>query len=384
MKIVFLINSLTSGGAEKVVLTLLNKLIEEKYDIELICLEKDNFYKVPKELKITYLSSSHGKTHGVIKLLSLPYYGYKLYKYTQNHSIDIVHSHLYRANYVNVLAQLFGSKHKSQIVNHGIVSRYKLKGILGKINLFLIKKLYSRANLIVLISNAMKIDLNSIHDFKNQQIVINNPYNINDIIKLKNEKIENFIFDKEKKYLITMGRLIALKRYQDVINSMVYLNNDIELIVLGNGDEIENLKEIAFTLNISQRIHFIGNVQNPFKYLERADIFILSSETEGFPNSIIEALACVTTVISSDCISGPREILSTLSSVNRQIGNDIEIVEFGVLYPVGRVDLLVKSIELILIDYKLRNRLKGKSLNRANDFSINRIINTYKKVLEIE
>jgi len=379
MKIVFLINSLTSGGAENVVVTIVSKLLQENHDVELICLEKNNFYAIPEGLKVTYLTENDGKSSGLKKLFLIPYLAYKLKRYSQENKIDVIHSHLYRANYINVLSTLFGASHTTQIVNHGIISRYKTKGLLGKINLFLIKHLYSKANLIILISKMMKKDLNDLFDFSNKQIVINNPYDINKINKLKDEPIEDFHFLPTKKYLITMGRLISLKRYQDVLKALSMLDDNIELVLLGDGEERDNLVSLSKTLNINKRVHFLGNILNPFKYLAKADVFILSSETEGFPNSIIEALACKTVVVSSDCISGPREILAPSTSISLQLKDEIEVTEYGVLYPVGNIKLLRKAIK-----HLINVESSEKLLSRAKDFSVEKIITQYKKVLEIE
>jgi N-acetylgalactosamine-N,N'-diacetylbacillosaminyl-diphospho-undecaprenol 4-alpha-N-acetylgalactosaminyltransferase len=384
MKIAFLINSLTSGGAEKIVLTIINELKKENTNIELICLEENNFYDLPSNIKITYLKKNSGKSNGIIKLFEIPFLSYKLKKYIEKNNIKIVQSHLYRANYINVLSNILGSNHKSQIVNHGIASRYKIKGLLGKINLFLIKKLYTKANTVITISQEMKNDLNRLYEFKNSQLVINNPYDLNNIDILKIQKIPEFIFNPEKTYLITMGRLIKLKRYDDVIKSLKNLPENIELILLGEGEEEENLRILTKKLDLEGRTHFIGNVKNPFKYLYNADIFILSSETEGFPNSLIEALACNLLIISSDCISGPREILAPNTDSATIAKDKFQIEEFGILYPTGNVQELSNSI-LCLIEYNnIKIDLRNKKNTRAKDFSLEKIIIQYKKVLEIE
>lgn len=384
MKIAFLINSLTSGGAEKIVVTIINKLQKENYEIELICLEKNDFYDLPKNIKIKYLTNNSGKSSGIKKLFEIPFLAFRLKNYIKENDIQIVQSHLYRANYINVLSNILGAKHQTQIVNHGIASRYKLKGLLGKINLFLIQNLYSKANTIISISKEMKNDLNNLFLFKNKQLVINNPYDIENINNLKIKETTEFIFNPEKRYLITMGRLIKLKRYDDVIKSLKHLPENIELILLGDGEEKENLNVLAKELNLKERTHFIGNVKNPFKYLFKADIFILSSETEGFPNSLIEALACSLPVISTDCISGPREILAPKTESSKLLKKDFKVEEFGILYPISNVIELSKAVIFLLENPNIYNDLKYKSSNRANDFSIEKIILQYKKVLELE
>jgi glycosyltransferase involved in cell wall biosynthesis len=384
MKIAFLINSLTSGGAEKIVLTIINELKKENRNIELICLEENNFYDLPNNIKITYLKKNSGENSGIIKLFEIPFLSYKLKEYIEKDNIEIVQSHLYRANYINVLSNLLGSKHKSQIVNHGIASRYKIKGLLGKINLFLIKKLYTKANTVITISQEMKNDLNRLYKFNNSQLVINNPYDLNNIDILKIEEVSEFTFNPEKIYLITMGRLIKLKRYDDVIKSLKNLPNNIELILLGEGEEEENLKILTKELDLEKRTHFIGNVKNPFKYLSKANIFILSSETEGFPNSLIEALACDLLVISSDCISGPREILAPNTDSSSITKDKFQIEEFGILYPTGNIQELSNSVLCLTANNNIKIDLKNKKNTRAKDFSLDKIIVQYKKVLELE
>lgn len=384
MKIAFLINSLTSGGAEKIVVTIINKLQKENYEVELICLEKNNFYNLSKDIKIKYLTNNSGNNNGIKKLFEIPFLAFKLKNYIKENDIQIVQSHLYRANYINVLSNILGAKHQTQIVNHGIASRYKIKGLLGKINLFLIQNLYSKAHSIITISKEMKNDLNNLFLFKNNQLVINNPYDIENINHLKIEENTKFVFDSKKKYLITMGRLIKLKKYDDVIKSLKNLPENVELILLGEGEEKGNLKKLTKELNLKERTHFMGNVKNPFKYLSKADIFILSSETEGFPNSLIEALACGLPVISTDCISGPREILAPKTESSKLLKKDFKVEEFGILYPIGNIQELSKSIIFILENQHIYDSLKYKSIQRANDFSIEKIIIQYKKVLELE
>jgi glycosyltransferase involved in cell wall biosynthesis len=377
-KVIFLVNSLSTGGGEKIVSTLANEFAKE-FQTEIIIFENDISYNINKPIDITFLGTKFGIYNNILKFLLIPILAWKLKKYVSVNNIEVINSHLYRANYINTLAKVFGSTHKAVIVNHGDPFQYYDKGILGKINLFLLKNLYPYADVVVSISDIMESRLLSISP-KSKVQVINNPYDIKNILKLSYEKV-SFEFKINKKYLICMGRLIKLKRFEDIINTLNLLSEDVELIILGDGIEKKKLIEEVNKLELTDRVHFIGNVKNPFAYLRNADIFILSSKSEGFPNSIIEAMVCGLPIISSDCISGPREILSPEKNHNIVLEKSIEISKYGILYPVGSVEGLVESIRILFNNDNLKNEYIAKGIIRARDFSIEKILVKYKEIL---
>jgi len=328
-KIAFLINSLSGGGAEKVLALLINEFRKNNVDFKVICIEQNISYDIKRDIDICFLTSSNGKSNGLIKLLQIPFLAWKLKKYIEQNKLEIVQSHLYRANYINVLAKIFGSNHTVQIVNHGIASLYKSKGLLGKINIILIKKLYPKAALLITVSKGMMLDLKQLIKSRNNEKVINNPYDINEIQKKRKEQVEDFDFDKNKIYIVSVGRLINLKRNRDIIIALQKFSENVELILIGDGEEKENLQKLVKRLKLRHRVHFLGRKQNPFKYMSRCDIFVNCSESEGFPNVLIEALACELPIISSDCLSGPREILAPKTNITFQLKKGIEEAEFG-------------------------------------------------------
>jgi glycosyltransferase involved in cell wall biosynthesis len=384
-RISFLINSLTSGGAERVLSILLNELNNQGFYLELICLEKNNFYYLNENIKVIYLSESNGESSSIFKFLTIPLLAYKLKKHIKKNNIKLIQSHIYRANFVNALAKLFGAKHKVQIVNAGQISMYKSKGIIGKVNLFLIRKLYPYSDLIICKSKGMEIDLQTHFPETLNTTIINNPYDIKKIESVYNEEITNFNFLKDKIYLLYVGRFASFKKPEYIINSLPYLNKNIELILLGDGPKKNDLMNLSEKLKIENRVHFLGNVSNPYKYMKKSNVFILSSDDgEGFPNVLAEAMICKIPVISTDCKSGPREILSPNSDINIQLKYENEITDKGILVPIGNIEKIVEAIALLISNENLKDEYLENAYNRAQDFSLESIMLKYKKVLELE
>jgi glycosyltransferase involved in cell wall biosynthesis len=134
-------------------------------------------------------------------------------------------------------------------------------------------------------------------------------------------------------------------------------------VILGEGGERDRIESLAESLGVADDVWLPGFVDNPYKYMRRADVFALSSEWEGFGNVVVEAMACGTPVVSTDCPSGPAEILAD--------------GEFGRLVPVGDDGALADAVAATLDDPLPDDRLRA----RADDFSYDTIAGEYLDVL---
>ena len=371
---------MAAGGAQGILVSLIDEYLLQNKKITLIMLSKNHFYEIPNEVTKVYLYDRNVSSP-LYETLLIPYYAWRLNRYIKKENLKTVQSHLFRANFVNILAKYFASNHLVQVVNHSVISRFFNESLASKINLFLIKLLYPKADKIIYISKRMKEDfLNHVKGIENKGYVVYNPYNITKVLEGVNKKNDTFIFNPSKKYLITIGRLIALKRFEDVLCALSRLSEDIELIILGDGKKKADLIALAKKLNISSRVHFLGQVNNPYYYLSRADLMIAPSSVEGFPNVLVEAMICRTAIISTDCISGPREILAPNSDHNFQLKKGIELAEFGILYVVGDVDGLTESIELLLKNNELKRNYEEKAFVQSETLSVSKIAKSYKEI----
>lgn len=367
MKLVFIINSLGGGGAERILQTLTTKLVEKNYEIFIVLLEKGSSkYLIHKDVKIITLKSSIF-LKGFGKILFIPFQAVELYFLINKINAKKSISFLVRANLVHCCYKFF-SKSEVVISERSLSIRHYDKANLKSIFMnFLIKNLYKKANSIIAISDGIKDSL-----IKNYGIDSNNIktiYNPISILKEKKESID-FYFDKNFIHFITVGRLIPLKDHKTMIEAFKIcneVNTNTKLIILGEGPLENEITKLINDLNLQKNIFLLGFKDNVFDYLKESSIFVFSSKFEGFGNVIVEAMGCGLPVISTDCPSGPSEILDN--------------GRYGMLTSVGNVCELTNAMTE-MINKDNFDKYKELSLKRFQDFDVSIITNEYLKILK--
>jgi len=358
MKITIILPSLEIGGAEQLTVNLINEWIKKKIEIELILLSnKGSLSKkiINKNiLKIKYLNVNRLK-NSFLPLINI----------LRKSNPEIIWVNMWPLTSIAILSwMLSGRKGKIFITDHNSLkyqinnySRYKF------LNKLFLGITYRFACGISTVSKDVRDELSKITFISKKKIrVIYNPVAVGKT-KLKklfdsNEKKWN---DKFKLRFLSVGNLKKEKNYECLIKAFALLPKslDAQLTILGDGPLKNQLYSLINKLNLKDEIFMPGQVLNPYSWYKSADLFILSSVSEGFGNVLVEALECGLPIVSTNCFGGPKEIL--------------ENGKYGKLVEVNNVNDLKNGI----IEQLNKKHDKKKLIERSQDFLISKISSDY-------
>ena len=195
---------------------------------------------------------------------------------------------------------------------------------------------------------------------------------------INNKKNYPIDIKKERFTFVTIGRLDNGKNHKLLLKAIKDIYAD--LWIIGNGILMDNLELIIDNLKLKDRVKLLGRQDNPYKFLGKVDCFVFSSNHEGFPNVLLEALTCGLPIISTDCKSGPREILAPDTDFKEET-DSVEFAKYGILTKVGSAKFMEKAMQKMLDDKQLRYNYAKKALIRAKEFDIEILIKEWEKVL---
>lgn len=297
-KVLFFLPNLNGGGAERVTVTILRQLDENKFQIFLVLVDSSG--------KLSDLIPSHVKIYD-LRVKKTMFSIFKLRKIIRQIKPNFVFSTLYRTHIAVYIAQI-GINKKPTIIFRSPNSPKLLlrKKQLNRFMIYLLERAYKKADLIIAQTPEMKeeiIDCHAIEDYKIK--VLLNPIDT-DLINQKVKNIQN-PFDSNYRNVIAAGRLTEQKGFDVLINSfkrIIQKNDKFRLYIIGANDGARiKLVSLVRSLELDENVFFLGFQTNPYKYFYYSDLYVLSSRWEGLPNTVLENLYLKKPIVATKCIS---------------------------------------------------------------------------------
>jgi glycosyltransferase involved in cell wall biosynthesis len=353
--------SLVGGGAERMMLNLALGLARAGLDVDLVLAQAIGDYldDVTGGVKVVDL----GARRTITALPGLARY------LTRKHPAALV-SALDHANLVALAAKAISGTPTPVFVsvrNTLSMSTRRTGRLRDRLVLYLTGHFYGRAEAVIAVSRGVATDLASLTGLPQDRIkVIYNPVVTPELRALAAEQLTHPWFAPgAPPVILAAGRLTEQKGFATLISafSQVRTKRSVRLLILGEGPERRHLKSEIRRLGLADEVRLEGFVKNPFAYMRRAALFVLSSLWEGLPGVLIQAMACGAPVVSTDCPSGPREIL--------------EDGRLGPLVPPGDATALADAMVATLDNPPGQDDL----LERAGDFALDEVTRQYLEVL---
>ena len=372
-KIMFVVPSLEGGGAERVAANLLKGFIGSGIETVLVLFDKKHGYGIPDGVNVRYLNIGHNKDiiSTVVKFFLIIF---KLAGIIRKEKPFTILSFMDYTNIVVLLSNmLLLNRAKATVSVHTSPTlhlRKYSKNISNSIMSLLIRLLYKKADLIITVSDFIRDDFIENFGIDHAKITtIYNPVDTDKVKVLAEEDVFHPWFKDNIPVILSAGRLSREKGFDYLLKAFAVVKGKMNarLMILGEGSERENLEHLSHELGISENVFFAGFKENPYKYMKRAAIYVLSSLFEGFPNVIAEAMACGTPVISTMYNPSRHEI--------------IEHGENGLLVPSKDELALAGAILKLLTDVSMGTRLACQARKKVEELSLENIMNQYKKVL---
>ncbi len=330
MRIAFFLPEFADGGIERMALVLARSLHERGHSVDLVaCSVDENFQShIPAEVQLIDLKSTRA-------LFSLP--GLAWYFLTKKPDVTI--SAHYYANVIAVMARIIAKKPHMPLI---LTERTALKTLMqldprhiSMRHVASMRWAYARASAVVANSHGTAQELAELLQWPVDKIrVIYNPAFDTRILTMAQEPVDcPWLINREVPVLVAAGRLSYQKDYSTLLRAFRLVRNrkPCKLVIVGKGPEREVLEGLCKELGLEAEVIFVGFSDNPFKYMARADLFVLSSRYEGLGNVLIEAQALGVPIVATNCSSGPSEILlNGVAGRLVKVGNAEELAE-GIL-----------------------------------------------------
>ena len=367
-RVLFIINSLAGGGAERVMATLLNSSKQwlKRHEIALAVLDADpRAFALPNWLTIFQLDCGGGLIASISGLNHI----------VRDYRPDVTISFLTRANLANGAVMM--KRGKPWIISERTSTPAHLgsraKQLATKL---MMRAIYPRAARVIAVSSGVAKKLQQGFGVPESRTeVLPNPVDLNALHASARELDE---LEIDEPYIVAVGRLVSVKNYRMLIEAFAQAELPCRLVIAGDGPERNALNALAEQLGVADRVIMPGWLPNPYPVLARANVFALSSNVEGFPNALVEALALGVPVVATNCHDGPAEILAQ-KDVHEVSG--LTITDAGILTPVGDAANYAQALQLAF-EQSRREVMVAAGRKRAADYSAASITQRYWNVIE--
>lgn len=362
MRRVFIFRStLADGGADRVTLTLLEQLDRARFTPELVLLRREGVLlsELPDGVPVHVLHAARVRSAWLALAALL-----------RRERPDVLLSMTSGGNVTAALAHaLAGTRTRLVVSERNTFTAARRERYSRWLPVEALKRIaYRRADAIIAVSAGVAKDLIDALRLPPERVsVIYNPVVDDRLHASAHEDAAHPWFADGVPVVLAAGRLIPQKDFPTLLQAFARLQTPARLMILGEGAQRASLEALGRTLGIAPHVQLPGFMRNPFSYMRRCAVFVLSSRFEGLPGVLIQAMACGAPVIATDCPSGPAEIL--------QGGRA------GLLVPVGDAAALAAAIDAVLGDPGLRSSLSAAGTRRARDFRADAIVREYETAL---
>ncbi len=368
----FIINSLKGGGAERLVLN-----IGKEFQGASILITEPRIDYPTDGVEVKTLTG----VWNTFKYLGIPFAALRLRKHIKENDLVVVS--LFRSF---LLVFLFSFLRKINYICwvHNDTKIYVKNPLLK----FVYRIIFNRAHKVVVNSKKAKKDLSDLELCSDEKVqVIYNYLDYQRIQRLKEEEIETPVDFEQEIVFIAAGRLHKVKGFDYLIEAFAKAikgEQPAKLLILGSGQEEQQIREKIIELGVEQQVLLLGFQKNPYPYIKKSTALLFSSISEGFGNTILEAIICGTPVISTDIDSGPREILSKKEDFLFRT-NVPERAKFGILMPSfdkkEAVELWTEIIRKAVSKTSFLEGYNNIDLSDLEDFSDEKIIQQWKEIV---
>ena len=352
-KVLLIVPALHQGGFEKVCIATA-RLLQPYFDVRIAIFDSRDIAYDIKGIPVAdlRLPSRSGK---VGKLINVMKRGLKLRVLKKKEHIDISYSFGPTANFANIAS---GGRESKWL---GIRS-YMDMGNPKQIRLFC-----RCADRVICCSDTICREVQDKYHCS-KAVTLNNPFDIQEM-KALSEQEEAELPWREGRILISMGREDTVKGFWHLIKSFFLVHEklpDTKLMIIGQG-EFQDYKELVRKLGVDDDVHFTGLRRNPYPYLKKGSLYVLTSYNEGFPNAMVEAMAMGLPVIATDCMTGPREILEDRYGI--LIPNMSPDEDFDPEHITEEERNLAREIMALLEDRDKMKHYRAMALERAGEYT---------------